>query len=131
MEEAIHIGKKINKIRELRGLKQEALAALLGISQQSVSKIERSQFVDAPTLDKIAAVLDVTSEAIKNFNEEAAIAGQPSREANTLEKITHLYESLLKSEREKIKMLEKMVYTLEKLTDQNDSMVMESPMIVW
>jgi transcriptional regulator with XRE-family HTH domain len=43
MEEAtLHIGRKISKIRELRGMKQEYLAAELGISQQMVSKIEQS-----------------------------------------------------------------------------------------
>mgnify|MGYP001352078519 CR=1 FL=1 len=34
-----HIGRKISRIRELRGMKQEALAAELGISQQSVSNL--------------------------------------------------------------------------------------------
>ncbi|PHR87060.1 MAG: transcriptional regulator, partial [Leeuwenhoekiella sp.] len=32
-----HIGRKIARIRELRGMKQETLAEELGISQQSVS----------------------------------------------------------------------------------------------
>jgi len=33
-----HIGRKISRIRELRGMKQETLAIELGVSQQTVSK---------------------------------------------------------------------------------------------
>ncbi|HTN20446.1 MAG TPA: helix-turn-helix transcriptional regulator [Pelobium sp.] len=40
MSETLHIGRKISRIRELRGMKQEALAQELGISQQAVSKLE-------------------------------------------------------------------------------------------
>jgi len=40
MAETLHIGRKISRIRELRGMKQETLASELGISQQAVSKIE-------------------------------------------------------------------------------------------
>jgi DNA-binding XRE family transcriptional regulator len=58
---ALHkIGRKISKIRELRGMKQEALAAELGISQQAVSKIEQSAEVEEEALQKIAKVLAVT-----------------------------------------------------------------------
>ncbi|MCX2432687.1 helix-turn-helix transcriptional regulator [Pedobacter sp. GR22-10] len=35
-----HIGRKISRIRESHGMKQEALAIELGISQQAVSKLE-------------------------------------------------------------------------------------------
>jgi transcriptional regulator with XRE-family HTH domain len=64
-ETTLHIGRKISKIRELRGMKQEALAAELGISQQAISKIEQSAEVEDSALEKIAVVLGVTAEAIK------------------------------------------------------------------
>ncbi len=35
-----HIGRNISRIRELRGMKQEALAISIGVSQQSVSNRE-------------------------------------------------------------------------------------------
>ena len=73
MAETLHIGRKISKIRELRGMKQEALAALLGVSQQSISKIEQSAEVEDLALDKIAVALGVSPEAIKNFNEDAVL----------------------------------------------------------
>jgi transcriptional regulator with XRE-family HTH domain len=69
----LHIGRKISRIRELRGMKQEALAAELGISQQAVSKIEQSAEVEESALEKIAVVLGVSSEAIKHYSDEAVI----------------------------------------------------------
>jgi transcriptional regulator with XRE-family HTH domain len=73
MAESIHIGRKIGRIRELRGIKQEFLASELGISQQSISKIEQSETVEEETLDKVAKALGVTSQAIRNFSEDAII----------------------------------------------------------
>jgi transcriptional regulator with XRE-family HTH domain len=131
MEEATsHIGRKISKIRELRGMKQESLAMLLGVSQQSISKIEQSAEVEDLALDKIAIALGVTPEAIKNFNEDAvlniinntftshdtstlnAINFQPT--FNPIDKLVEvyeenkkLYEQLLASEREKVELLKK------------------------
>src|SRR6202000_2603384 len=67
----LHIGRKISKIRELKGMKQETLAAELGISQQAVSKIEQSAQVEEDALEKIAKILGVSTEAIKGFSEEA------------------------------------------------------------
>jgi transcriptional regulator with XRE-family HTH domain len=127
MAETLHIGRKISKIRELRGIKQEALASELGISQQAVSKIEQSADVDEEALVKIAKVLGVTSEAIKNFSDEAALNyfntfNDHSTGAfnnfhctfNPLDKVLELfeenkklYEQLLASEREKVQILKK------------------------
>lgn len=64
-----HIGRKISKIRELRGMKQEALAIAIGVSQQTISNIENSEEV----LLKIAETLEVSIEGIKNFSEEAVL----------------------------------------------------------
>lgn len=118
MSETLHIGRKISRIRELRGMKQEALAAELGISQQSVSKIEQSAEVEEDALQKIAKVLGVTIEAIKNFSDEAALNyfntfNDNSTGAfnnfnctfNPIDKVVELYERLLTSEREKNEIL--------------------------
>ena len=116
-----HLGRKISRIRELRGMKQDALAAELGISQQAVSKLEQSEEIEDSTLEKVAKVLGVSAEGIRNFNEETvfniisntftsndtstinAINVQPT--FNTVDKIVELYERLLVSEREKIEIL--------------------------
>ena len=128
MEATLHIGRKISKIRELRGMKQETLAVELGISQQAVSKIEQSAEVEEKALEKIAKILGVPADAIKNFNDDAvlniisntftsqdsstlnAINFQPS--FNPIDKIVELYnekiallERLLQAEKEKNELL--------------------------
>lgn len=49
------------------------MASELGISQQAISKIEQSAEVEDDALARIAKVLGVTPEAIKNFSEEAVV----------------------------------------------------------
>ena len=68
-----HIGRKISRIRELRDMKQEALAHAMGISQQSVSIMENSEMLDEDKIVEVAKALGVTPEAIKNFSEENVI----------------------------------------------------------
>lgn len=114
----MHIGRKIGRIRELRGMKQDALASELGVSQQTVSKIEQSEKIEDAMLEQIAKVLGLPSEGIKNFSEEAVfnIIGNTFTEnssnnnnylcsINPLDKVIELYERLLQSEREKVELL--------------------------
>jgi transcriptional regulator with XRE-family HTH domain len=68
-----HIGRKISRIRELRGIKQEDLATQLGVSQKTVSRMEQSEVIEDDVLENIAKILGVTTDAIKNFSEEAVI----------------------------------------------------------
>ena len=119
-----HLGRKISRIRELRGMKQEALAAELGISQQAISKLEQSEEIEDSTLEKVAKVLGVSAEAIKSYSDEATIsfianvyndnAASYGHYFNfsPIEKIVTLYdekvallERLLASEREKVEIL--------------------------
>ena len=74
MAEKLHIGRKIARIREIRGIKQETMAESLGISQQAVSKLEQSESIEETTLTRIARVLDVNPDLIKNFSEEDVCA---------------------------------------------------------
>jgi transcriptional regulator with XRE-family HTH domain len=125
-EPTLHIGRKISKVRELRGIKQEALASLVGVSQQAISKIEQSEEVEDLALEKIAKALGVTAEAIKNFNEEAVFnyfnnfhdnsTGDFRHHCtfNPLDKLMELveenrklYERLLQAEKEKNELLSK------------------------
>ena len=123
-----HLGRKISKIRELRGMKQEALAIALGVSQQTVSNIENSEKVEEALLEKVAQALEVSVEGIKNFSEEAVLniigntyhvdnssAVNYGCTFNPLDKVValfeekeKLYERLLKAEREKVEYLEKL-----------------------
>ena len=62
----VHIGRKVGRLREIRGIKQEAIAQELGVTQQAVSKLEQSEFIEDEVLEKIAKVLGVTSEDRKS-----------------------------------------------------------------
>ena len=66
-----HIGRNISRMRELRGMKQEALAQAIGTNQQAISGIESSENVDPAKLKEIAKALGVTVEAIENFSKES------------------------------------------------------------
>lgn len=130
-----HIGRKISKIRELRGMKQEALAIAMGVSQQTISNIENSEEVEDKTLQRIAEALEVSVEGIKNFSEEAVLniigntynvdnssAVNYGCTFNPLEKLIEayeenkkvyqekeaLYERLLQAERDKVAYLEQL-----------------------
>lgn len=52
------------------GIKQDALAIQLGLSQQAISQLEQKETLDVPTLEKVSKALGVTTDAIKNFSEE-------------------------------------------------------------
>jgi len=45
-----HIGRNISRIRELKDMKQEALAQAIGTNQQAISAIENSETVDEKKL---------------------------------------------------------------------------------
>ncbi|MBS7230322.1 helix-turn-helix transcriptional regulator [Flavobacterium psychroterrae] len=118
-----HIGRKISRIRELRDMKQEALAQALGLSQQTVSAIENSETIDEEKLQEIAKILGVSVEGIKNFSEEAVlnIIGNTLNDGsvingnaynctfNPLDKVVELFERLVQSEKEKVEYLEKLL----------------------
>jgi transcriptional regulator with XRE-family HTH domain len=118
-----HIGRKISRIRELRDMKQEALAQALGLSQQTVSAIENSETIDEEKLQEIAKILGVSVEGIKNFSEEAVlnIIGNTYNDSNVingdayscnfnpLDKVVELFERLVQSEKEKVEFLEKLL----------------------
>lgn len=120
-----HIGRNISRIRELRGMKQEALALAIGVSQQTISNIENSETVEEEKLIEIAKALNVSTEAIRNFNEDSilniisnnftsndsstlnAINIHPN--FNPLDKVVELYERLVQAEKDKVVYLEKLL----------------------
>ena len=120
-----HIGRNISRIRELRGMKQEALANAIGVSQQTVSNIEGSETVDEEKLQAIAEILGVSAEAIKNYSDEtvlnniqnnyegSVIHGGPTMNHNCtfnpLDKVVELYERLVQAEKDKVEYLEKLL----------------------
>ena len=129
-----HIGRNISRIRELRGMKQEALAIAIGVSQQTISNIESSETIDDDKLQLIAKELGMTQEAIKNFSEENVVNffntfydnsgtnsafgnyNQNHFNFNPIEKLVEsfeenkeLYKALLQAEKDKVTYLEKLL----------------------
>lgn len=127
-ERIIHEGRNIKRIREILGIKQDALAMELGLSQQAVSALEQKEALDKDVIEKIAMILKVPSEAIKNFTDETAINVISStfndnsaivnnnpifnpldKLMEALEENKKLYATLLAEKDEKIALLEKML----------------------
>ncbi|MRX40185.1 XRE family transcriptional regulator [Flavobacterium circumlabens] len=115
-----HIGRKISRIRELKDMKQEALAQALGTNQQAVSILENSETVDEEKLIEVAKALGVSVEAIKNFSEEGVFNYFNTFNKshgyfgnyctfNPLDKVIELYERLVQAEKDKNEYLEKIL----------------------
>lgn len=134
MEKRIHQGRNISRLRQMLGMKQDALASMLGDdwNQIKVSRLEAKEEIDAATLNEVAKALKMPVEAIKNLDDEGAInivantftegaaAYAPDQNyqctfnpldkyVEAVEKIEKLYEALLQSERERIALLQKML----------------------
>jgi len=130
----VHHGRNIKRFREIFGLKQEALALELGDdwSQKKVSRMEENERVEDEVLEQVAKILKVPVEAIKNFDEQAAIniisntfssndnstlnAINSNCTFNPIDKLVQaleenkkLYEQLIKEKEEKIVLLQRML----------------------
>ena len=124
----VHEGRNIKRFREMLGIKQDALAFDLNMSQQAVSLLEQKETIDTPLLQKISALLKIPVEAIQNFDEEQAVnviantytfqdfkdnavaSGfnyQPS--FNPIDKMVELYERMLQQQKELIEKLERLM----------------------
>lgn len=125
-----HMGRKISRIRELKDMKQEALAQAMGTNQQAISIMENSETIEEEKLIEVAKALGVSVEAIKNFSEEAVlnIIGNTYNDSNVvnghaynctfnpLDKLIEsheqqiiLYERLVQAEKDKVEYLEKLL----------------------
>ena len=52
---------------------QTELGQLLGITKQAVSKMEQTEKIDDERLEKIASALGVTTDGLKEYNEETVL----------------------------------------------------------
>ncbi|HEY2582283.1 MAG TPA: helix-turn-helix transcriptional regulator [Mucilaginibacter sp.] len=132
-DKPIHQGRNVKRFREMLGMKQEALALVLGDdwSQKRVSLLEAKETLEPELLNQVAKALKVPEDAIKNFDEQAAVTyfntfndtsvnhgpfmGSHStfnfnpidKWLEVIEENKKLYERLLESEREKVELLKK------------------------
>ena len=136
-----HIGRNISRIREMRGMKQETLAELLGVSQQKISLYENAEELEDLKLEPIAKALEISVEALKNFSEDAFFNivantyNNTSNDNSTLiasslnyyprfnpidkllesyEENKKLYERLLETEKEKSRLIEELIHKITK-----------------
>jgi len=126
--ETIHHGRNVKRFREMLNIKQEGLAISLGDdwNQKKVSLLEQKEVIDDDVLEEVAKVLKVPVDAIKNFDEQAAInyfntfhdnsgAGaffsstNHNCTFNPLDKVVELYERMLKDKSDMIEKLEELL----------------------
>jgi len=125
MEKTIHQGRNVKRFREMLGIKQEGLALELGEdwNQRKISLLEQKEVIEPELLEQVAKVLKVPVDAIKNFDEESAVniiantfhdesaafAQNYKCNFNPIDKIVELYDALVKSEKEKIDLMQKIL----------------------
>lgn len=124
-----HHGRNIALLRQEKGIKQESLAIDIGVSQKTISRYERKKKLDDYIVEKIAKVLDVPADLITDMGEDpvmfkvenntfethdTAIGNvsyyqHPSNIETLLKENATLYERLLKSEQEKVALLQEVL----------------------
>jgi len=110
-------GYNVKRMRDILGVKQDTMAIALNMSQQNFSKLEQKDEIENDVLAKIADVLKVSVEAIKNFDEKGVvnvisssfdnISGVAVCHSvfNPIDKISELYERMLKEKDGQIELL--------------------------
>lgn len=133
MEKKIHHGKNITRFRQMLGMKQDLLASIMGDdwNQMKISRLEGKEEIEDGILDEVARALKIPVEAIKNFDEEAAINivantvnNHDNATGNSLfsyyptfnpvDKIVEILEQANKEKNEEIAMLRKEIEKLRK-----------------
>lgn len=132
-----HLGENIKSLREIKGMKQETLAELMGDdwTQKKISLLEGKEAIEPEILEQVAGALKVPVDAIKNYDPEAvihfitnnftfhdnAINNGPIGPNNhctfnpldklmeVMEENRKLYERLLQAEREKVEMMRELL----------------------
>ena len=122
-------GANVRRWREWRNIKQDVLAEMIGVSQATMSGIEKKETIDPETVEKLAKALDIPVEAITELAKENSIniisgswnssdqstslnIGSTVSVAptfNPIDRVAELYERLLKSEQEKISLLQEVL----------------------
>ena len=110
----MHIGRNIEKLRTIKGIKQSELARILKMKQQEISRLEQKEHIPDDLLSKVAEGIGFDIEVIKNFKEEPLInsinqqgGSVITNNFNPLEKIIELYEKRIEDKDKMIALLEK------------------------
>lgn len=133
MDKKIHEGRNVKRFREMLGIKQDALAFDLDMSQQAISLIEQKETIDSSLLQQISAILKVPVEAIQNFDEEQAVNiisntfnidkdayignSQPTFNINPIEELKKLHEEKIALYERMLQEKDEMMARLERLIE--------------
>lgn len=122
-----HHGHAVKRFRHTLGIKQEALASDMGLSQALISTYEQRKVLNDDVIERFAKALNVAPELIKELEEDPVTViiennnietnhgkgyvavDNSTNHYNPVEKIVELCEKLLEKEQEKIKLLEKLL----------------------
>lgn len=116
---SLHRGRKIERVRKLRGWTQGVLAEKLGVSKQAVSKLEQSENIGDEKMVEIAGALGVTFEGLRDFSEDkvlyntnnfyencgvnaTSIAANVEKIENPLKETIEMFERQLKETRKEL-----------------------------
>jgi transcriptional regulator with XRE-family HTH domain len=110
----MHIGKNIERICKLTGIKQADLAKRLNTNQQEISRIVSKEEIKDELLERIAKAIGFPKEVIKAFSDEKLINSMNQLDGtviaqyiNPIEKIVELYEKQLIEKDKRIEQYEK------------------------
>lgn len=135
----VHHGHNIRRVRMEKNIKQELLSEKVNMSQPTVSRYEGMKIIDEEILQRFAKALNVPVDYLETLEEDAPMVvfenntinnkdnaganthvGFTEAENNTtanfnpIEKISELYERLLKEKDDKIASFEKRLNEMEK-----------------
>ena len=126
MEKKIHQGKNITRFRQMLGMKQDALASIMGEdwTQIKISRLETKEEIEPAILEEVSNAMKIPADSIKNFDEDSAIniisntvnnsdsatgnslfSYQPT--FNPIDKIVEILERTIKEKDEEIARLKK------------------------
>lgn len=121
-------GANVRRWREWRNINQDVLAEMIGVSQATMSGLEKKEMIEPETVEKLAKALDIPIEAITDLDSSSsinivsgtfnnsmasAVGGSSttnySPTFNPIDRVAELYERLLKAEQEKVELLQEVL----------------------
>ena len=73
MKETVHLGDNIRAIRELKGIKQETFAEMMGVTQAAISKLESTEKIDDERLKDIAEKLERAKDLAVSQSKDVSV----------------------------------------------------------
>lgn len=127
MENRIHEGRNLKRLREMLGIKQEALAMSLGEdwNQKKISLLEQKETIEPIILQQLSIALKIPIPSFREFDPEIVLlklhqnltemspqsSSYPFQQIIEIyeNKIIVLYERMLACEREKVEIMKEIV----------------------